>query len=306
MRKLRYHLVDVFTNERFGGNPLAVFTNGRGVEPALMQTIARELNLSETVFVLPPEDPANHWRLRIFTPATELPMAGHPTVGTAYVLAREHLVDVTGDETTIRLEEPVGVIPVTFSFDDRGALSISMTQPNPTFGPMMDDRAGIAALLSLSPDDLLPLPIQVVSTGVPFIFVPVRDLDAMRRIKVRLDLWEQGYTTPAFAHLHARGRGGWIPRPRPHVCPSHGHPRRPGHRRIPEDPATGGAAGPLGCYLVQHGLVKDSPAAIIAEQGFEMGRRSFLHIGIEQQDGEITRVTVGGQSVPVGEGVIEV
>ncbi|HUN09207.1 MAG TPA: PhzF family phenazine biosynthesis protein [Aggregatilineales bacterium] len=300
MRKLRYHLVDVFTNERFGGNPLAVFTNGRGVEPALMQTIARELNLSETVFVLPPEDPANHWRLRIFTPATELPMAGHPTVGTAYVLAREHLVDVTGDETTIRLEEPVGVIPVTFSFDDRGALSISMTQPNPTFGPMMDDRAGIAALLSLSPDDLLPLPIQVVSTGVPFIFVPVRDLDAMRRIKVRLDLWEQSLKDTPHPHLLTFT-------PEVEVAGSHVHVRMFAPAMgIPEDPATGGAAGPLGCYLVQHGLVKDSPAAIIAEQGFEMGRRSFLHIGIEQQDGEITRVTVGGQSVPVGEGVIEV
>ena len=300
MRKLRYHLVDVFTNERFGGNPLAVFTNGRGVEPALMQTIARELNLSETVFVLPPEDPANHWRLRIFTPATELPMAGHPTVGTAYVLAREHLVDVTGDETTIQLEEPVGVIPVTFSFDDRGALSISMTQPNPTFGPMMDDRAGIAALLSLSPDDLLPLPIQVVSTGVPFVFVPVRDLDAMRRIKVRLDLWEQSLKDTPHPHLLTFT-------PEVEVAGSHVHVRMFAPAMgIPEDPATGGAAGPLGCYLVQHGLVKDSPAAIIAEQGFEMGRRSFLHIGIEQQDGEITRVTVGGQSIPVGEGVIEV
>lgn len=300
MRKLRYHLVDVFTNERFGGNPLAVFTNGRGVEPALMQTIARELNLSETVFVLPPEDPANHWRLRIFTPATELPMAGHPTVGTAYVLAREHLVDVTGDETTIQLEEPVGVIPVTFTFDDRGALSISMTQPNPTFGPMMDDRAGIAALLSLSPDDLLPLPIQVVSTGVPFIFVPVRDLDAMRRIKVRLDLWEQSLKDTPHPHLLTFT-------PEVEVAGSHVHVRMFAPAMgIPEDPATGGAAGPLGCYLVQHGLVKDSPADIIAEQGFEMGRRSFLHIGIEQQDGEITRVTVGGQSVPVGEGIIEV
>lgn len=298
MRKLRYHLVDVFTNERFGGNPLAVFTNGRGVEPALMQTIARELNLSETVFVLPPEDPANHWRLRIFTPATELPMAGHPTVGTAYVLAREHLVDVTGDETTIRLEELVGVIPVTFTFDDHGALSISMTQPNPTFGPMMDDRAGIAALLSLSPDDLLPLPIQVVSTGVPFVFVPVRDLDAMRRIKVRLDLWEQSLMDTPHPHLLTFT-------PEVETAGSHVHVRMFAPAMgIPEDPATGGAAGPLGCYLVQHGLVKDSPAAIIAEQGFEMGRRSFLHIGIEQQ--EITRVTVGGQSVPVGEGVIEI
>lgn len=300
MRKLRYHLVDVFTHERFGGNPLAVFTNGRGVEPALMQIIARELNLSETVFVLPPEDPVNHWRLRIFTPATELPMAGHPTVGTAYVLAREHLVTVNDEETTIRLEEPVGVIPVTYRFDDHGALSITMTQPNPTFGPVLDDRAGIAGLLSLSPDDLLPLPVQVVSTGVPFVIVPVRSLEAIGRIKVRLDLWEQHLKDTLHPHLLTFT-------PEVEAAGSHAHVRMFAPAMgIAEDPATGGAAGPLGCYLVQHGLVTDSPAAIVAEQGFEMGRRSFLQIGIEQTDGQISRVTVGGQSVPVGEGVIEV
>lgn len=95
MRKLRYQLVDVFTGERFGGNPLAVFTNGRGLETEMMQRIAKELNLSETVFVQPPDDPANDYKLRIFTPAVELPMAGHPTIGTAFVLAREHLVNVS-------------------------------------------------------------------------------------------------------------------------------------------------------------------------------------------------------------------
>jgi trans-2,3-dihydro-3-hydroxyanthranilate isomerase len=300
MRKLRYHLVDVFTHERFGGNPLAVFTNGRGVEPALMQRIARELNLSETVFVLPPEDPANHWRLRIFTPATELPMAGHPTVGTAFVLAREHLVEVSGDDPTIHLEEPVGVIPVSFQFDDHGALTIHMTQPNPTFGPVIADRAGLAAMLSLSPDDLLPgPPVQVVSTGVPFVFIPLRGLGAMRRIKLRLDLWEQHLRDTPHPHLLAFTPEVELPGSTVHArmfAPAMG---------IPEDPATGGAAGPLGCYLVRHGLVSGSPARILAEQGFEMGRRSFLHIGIEHDGGTITRVTVGGQSVPVGEGVLE-
>jgi trans-2,3-dihydro-3-hydroxyanthranilate isomerase len=131
MRKLRYQLVDVFTGERFGGNPLAVFTNGRGLETEMMQRIAKELNLSETVFVLPPDDSTNDYKLRIFTPAIELPMAGHPTIGTAFVLAREHLVNISAEKPSIRLEEQVGVIPVEFDFQDDGRLLITMEQPPP-------------------------------------------------------------------------------------------------------------------------------------------------------------------------------
>jgi len=125
MRKLRYHLVDVFTDRQFGGNPLAVFTNGRGVSAETMQTIAKELNLSETTFVLPPEDASNDYRVRIFTPGQELPMAGHPTVGTTFVLAREHLIErgADGTATEIKLEEGVGTIPVRIEWraDDGGA-----------------------------------------------------------------------------------------------------------------------------------------------------------------------------------------
>src|SRR5215213_9889873 len=118
MRKIRYHLVDVFTDRAFGGNPLAVCTNGRGIAPELMQSIAKELNLSETTFVLPPEDPENNYRVRIFTPASELPMAGHPTVGTSFILAREHMIEVGSEETTIKLEEGVGPISVQLKFKD--------------------------------------------------------------------------------------------------------------------------------------------------------------------------------------------
>jgi trans-2,3-dihydro-3-hydroxyanthranilate isomerase len=209
-------------------------------------------------------------------------------------------VDVTGEETTIRLEEAVGVIPVTFRFDDQGGLFIRMTQPNPTFGPVIEDRAAIAATLSLTVDDLLPLPVQGVSTGVPFVYVPVRGLEAMRRIKVRLDLWEQHVKDTAHPHLLAFTPEVELPGSTVHArmfAPAMG---------IPEDPATGAAAGPLGCYLVRHGLVNESLAAIIMEQGFEMGRRSLLHIGIEQTNGQITQVRVGGQCVPVGEGMVEV
>src|ERR687893_2816005 len=105
MRKLKYHRVDVFTDRAFGGNPLAVFTNGRGISSELMQSIAKELNLSETTFVLPPENPENDYRVRIFTPTAELPMAGHPTVGTSFILAREHMIELGKEESNIRLEE---------------------------------------------------------------------------------------------------------------------------------------------------------------------------------------------------------
>lgn len=300
MRKLRYQLVDVFTGERFGGNQLAVFTNGRGLETEVMQRIAKELNLSETVFVLPPEDPANDYKLRIFTPAIELPMAGHPTVGTAFVLAREHLVEISAEKPSIRLEEQVGVIPVEFDFQDDGRLLVTMEQPPPTFGPEFADRAVIADMLSLDVAALDDLPLQVVSCGVPFLFIPLRTLDDIGAIKVRMDVWEQAVKDHAEQHLFAFTRQVEREGSTVHsrmFAPAMG---------IAEDPASGAPSGPLGCYLLQHGLVTDSPAIIVSEQGIEMGRPSVIHIQIDHSDGDIKRVSVGGQSVYIGEGVIEI
>jgi trans-2,3-dihydro-3-hydroxyanthranilate isomerase len=180
MRKLRYHLVDVFTNRQFGGNPLAVFTNGRGVPAETMQRIAKELNLSETTFVLPPQDAANDYRVRIFTPGEELPMAGHPTVGTTFILAREHMIERGADMTTIKLEEAVGTIPVNIEWRDGEAGFIQMRQPLPTFGARVEDVGAVAEMLSVEPRDIAEtnLPIEVVSCGVPFLFVPLRSLAA--------------------------------------------------------------------------------------------------------------------------------
>ncbi|MEO8611002.1 MAG: PhzF family phenazine biosynthesis protein [Chloroflexota bacterium] len=300
MRKLRYQLVDVFTSERFGGNQLAVFTNGRGLEADLMQRIAKELNLSEITFVLPPEDPANDYHIRIFTPAIELPMAGHPTVGTAFVLAREHLVSITAEQTLIRLEEQVGVIPVEFDFQEDGRLLVSMEQPLPTYGPEFTDRATIADMLSLDESALDDYPIQVISCGVPFLFVPVKNLEAMHAIKLRVDIWERAVKDHAEQHVFAFTRQVEKEGSTVHsrmFAPAMG---------IAEDPATGAASGPLGCYLVKHGIVTVNPAIIISEQGMEMGRPSFIHIQIDQTDGKISRVSVGGQSVYIGEGALEI
>ncbi|HEX8353560.1 MAG TPA: PhzF family phenazine biosynthesis protein [Pyrinomonadaceae bacterium] len=303
MRRLHYHRVDVFTDRAFGGNPLAVFTNGRGVGAETMQAIAKEFNLSETTFVLPPDDPRNDWRVRIFTPGHELPMAGHPTVGTSFVLAREHMIRRDASETKIVLEEGVGPVPVTVRFEGGEPVFAEMSQPLPTFGARMTDARAAAAMLSLDAEDLDPsLPLEVVSCGVPFLFVPLRTLDAARRARPRADLIEQAAT------------GGGVPpevfvftREVEHAGSTvHSRMFAPG-LGINEDPATGGASGPLGCYLVRHRLVECDPAAeIVSEQGLEMGRPSFIRIRIEQQAGDITAVRVGGRCHFMGEGFIEI
>lgn len=302
MRKLHYHRVDVFTDEAFGGNPLAVFTNGRGISPETMQAIAKEFNLSETTFVLPPDDPAHAYRVRIFTPAQELPMAGHPTVGTSFVLAREQLIDVAHDETTITLEEGVGPIPVRIEFRDAQPVYAEMSQPLPQFGPRLDERQTVADMLSLDVDDIDDaLPVEVVSCGVPFLYVPLRSLDAAHRARPRADAMERalaGVVPPAvFVFTREVERAGSTVHSRMFAPPL----------GIVEDPATGAASGPLGCYLVKYGVVtSDGAAEIVSEQGLEMGRPSFIKIRIEKDGDAISGVKVGGQSHYMGEGFIEI
>lgn len=302
MSNYQYCLVDVFTDRAFGGNQLAVFTDARGLSTEVMQTLAKEFNLSETSFVLPPQHSKNDFQVRIFTPATELPMAGHPTVGTAFVLAHKQLVRLTESETTITFEEGVGDIPVTFRRLAGGRLSIQMRQPLPTFGPRFTDRAAIAELLSLSVDDLDPvLPLEVVSCGVPFLFVPLKSLAGMRALQFRRDVWERVLKDFVTPHVFLFSREVETPEASVHsrmFAPAMG---------IFEDPATGAASGPLGCYLVRHNLVdkNGSSVEIVSEQGLEMGRPSFLQITIKHMGDEITGVYVGGQSHFMGEGVIE-
>ena len=303
MRRLHYHRVDVFTDRAFGGNPLAVFANGRGLDVETMQAIAKEFNLSETTFVLPPGDPRHDWRVRIFTPGNELPMAGHPTVGTSFVLAREHLIPRDGDETNIVLEEGVGPVPVRVSFEGGEPSFAEMTQPLPTFGPRLADRSAAAAMLSLEESDLeADLPVEVVSCGVPFLYVPLRSLDAARRARPRADLLERasgehGFPPEVFVFTREVEHEG---------STVHSRMFAPG-LGITEDPATGGASGPLGCYLVRHRLVGCDPAAeIVSEQGIEMGRPSYVRITIERRGDDITAVRVGGQCHFMGEGFIEI
>lgn len=301
MSTYHYCLVDVFTNRAFGGNPLAVFTDARGLSSETMQALAKELNLSETSFVLPPQKPENNFQVRIFTPAVELPMAGHPTVGTAFVLAHQGLVQIDTPTTHMIFEEGVGEIALTLKRLANQSLSIQMRQPLPHFGEHFADRAAIAELLSLRLEDLdTALPLEVVSCGVPFLFVPIKSLAAMRAIQFRRDRWERVLRDFAAPHVFAFTQEVETPGATIHsrmFAPAMG---------IAEDPATGAANGPLGCYLVRHQLVKSAARVeIVSEQGLEMGRPSFLQIIIDSTGDEITGVSVGGQCHFMGEGALE-
>jgi trans-2,3-dihydro-3-hydroxyanthranilate isomerase len=302
MKQLHYCLVDVFTNQPFGGNQLAVFPDARGLPPEIMQALAKELNLSESAFVLPAQDAAANYRVRFFTPVVELPMAGHPTIGTAFVLAHEGMIQLVEAETTITFEEGVGVVPITL-FTQKGQLHfIQMRQPLPTFGPVFTDREAIANMLSLDLALLDPtLPLEVVSCGVPFLFVPIKSLEAIGAIRFRLDVWESVLRDFVAPHVFVFTQEVVLPDSTVHsrmFAPAMG---------IAEDPATGAASGPLGCYLVRHGLAQSAEAGssqIISEQGFELGRPSLVLVKIEQDGQHITGVSIGGQCYFMGKGLI--
>jgi trans-2,3-dihydro-3-hydroxyanthranilate isomerase len=296
MRHLSYHLVDVFTDRAFGGNPLAVFTDGRGIPDTLMQSIAKELNLSETTFVLPPDEAKHDFRVRIFTPKNELPMAGHPTVGTAFVLAREGMLK----KRVAVFEEGVGPVPVSIELGDDGPGFIEMRQPLPKFGPRFEDVGAIAEMLSLDRGAIRDFPAEVVSCGNPFFFVPIDTLESIRRIRFRADLAErivkETSATGVFVFTQDVEMAG------SHV---HGRLFAPGEGII-EDPATGSAAGPLGCYLSRYGLTaRTGEVRSVLEQGIEMGRPSFLHVRIRHSGEEITAVHVGGSCCYMGAGQLE-
>ncbi len=190
--RYRFHTLDVFTDTRFGGNPLAVVLDADALNGGQMQTIAAEFNLSETVFVLQPAKAGgNRRKLRIFTPQAELPFAGHPTVGTGYLLAALKLLEVSPAEPVMVLEEGVGDVPVTVQFGRDGPLSARMSVPRmPERGPEAPPPADLAAMLSLAEADLLTGH-AAYCCGVPFLFIPVRDRKAIARVKLRMDLWDK-------------------------------------------------------------------------------------------------------------------
>lgn len=287
--------VDVFTDRVFGGNPLAVVLDGRGIGDADMQAIAREMNLSETTFLLPVSRPDCAARVRIFTPGHEIPFAGHPTLGTAWVLATRGLLPP--GTRRFALEEGIGPVPVEFEGPPDRPSFVWMRHRDATFGSQIADRARAAAALGLGEADLLPgAPVQSASTGNPFLFVPLRDRATVDR--AALDVRALGALPPeatalgvfVFALDSQPGRVY----SRMFALPTSG---------VPEDPATGSAGGPLGAYLVRHGFLPGpGEVTVVSEQGTKMGRQSFVHIRLRVTDGQASDIRVGGGVVPVLEG----
>jgi trans-2,3-dihydro-3-hydroxyanthranilate isomerase len=288
-------IVDVFTEHPFAGNQLAVVLNADGISSETMQAVAREMNFSETTFVLPPGERDHAARVRIFTPAAELPFAGHPTVGTAWVLWKEGLVKDGGRRFT--LEEQVGPVAVRLQLDESREL-IWMTHPPVKFEETIPDRALVASALGLAEADLAPgVPLEVATTGNPFLFVALRDrraVDAATSDASRLNRIFAGREARAVFMFAVDGPGKLYSRMfAPHLL------------GISEDAATGSAAGPLGSFAVKHGLVpRAGTVSLINEQGTRMGRQSFLHINLAYgSDRDIpTKIEVGGSVVPVVSG----
>ena len=281
------HVVDVFTEKPLAGNQLAVVLDAEGIPGEVMQRIAKEMNISETVFVLAAEDPANAARVRIFTPGAELPFAGHPTVGTSWVLFTQGLIP--GGALEFKLEEGVGPVPVRAEKGPSGWV-FWMTHPKVSFGAVVSDRSAAAAALGLSENDLLPdVPIQTASTGVPFVYVALKDAKAVDSAVSEKDRLAKVFKEGVFLFA-AVGRDRLYSRMfSPHVLDIH------------EDPATGSGSGPLGAFAVRYGLVPRAPAvSITSEQGTKMGRQSFIHIRLEfATDGELpSSIQVGGSVVP--------
>ncbi len=301
--ELPFYTLDVFTNRCFGGNPLAVFPEAAGLTADLMQRIAREMNLSETVFLAPPETREGTRRVRIYTPAVEIPFAGHPTVGTAYFLAATGAVELTGERTDIVLEENIGPVPVEIMAREGFPVSTRLTTavaPELREAPYTPDD--LARMLSLPPgsvggNDLEP---EFASAGLPFLVVPLRDLEACRESRLDLQVWER-LLADAWSRLvyvvtrEAEGEGVDL----------HVRMYGPGSG-VPEDPATGSAAAALGGYLGKRAGLEDGTMSWTVEQGLEMGRPSVLQVEAVARSGAVSRVRVGGGSVMVSRGVMDV
>src|SRR5438309_8327239 len=292
-RRYRLRWVDVFTDRALAGNPLAVVLNAEGLSTAQMQAIARETNLSETTFVLPAETRGHAAKVRIFTPHVELPFAGHPTVGTGWVLLDERLV--SQDASAFTLEEGIGPIPVRVD-RDKEAIVLWMSHPPAKFGEVIEQREDVAAALGLTVGDLLPdVPIQIASTGLPFLYAALKDAAAVDRAvssgEALTSVLEPHGLPPVFLFAAVGGNRLYSRMFGPHSA-----------TRIVEDPATGSASGPLGAFAVRHGLIpRAAQVSMVSEQGTKMGRQSVIRILAVYPAGAKlpSQIEVGGSVVPV-------
>jgi len=291
MKTLTFHIVDVFAEEKYAGNQLAVFRNAQGLSGEEMQKLARETNFSETTFILSETPRDGGYDVRIFTPAAEVPFAGHPTLGTAYVIGRE----IIGDPMEqINLNLKIGQIPVTFGRPGEGEV-LWMKQKAPDFGPTID-AAAMADMLGLDPGQLdSRFPVQEVSTGLWFIIVPLTNLEAVRQARVAREEY--------FAFIEPKQGPGILV-----FCPEPHDPQNDLNVRvfvpyygIAEDPATGSGNGCLAGYLVKHRYFDTDQIGIRVEQGYEIDRPSLIYHRASEKAGRIN-VNIGGKVAMIATG----
>ena len=296
-RKTPFILVDVFTSRPFGGNQLAVFTDGTTLSASEMQELAHEMNFSESTFVMPP-DSSGARRVRIFTPTHEMPMAGHPTVGTTWVLASRG--DIALNSASVDATLLLGIGPVTVTVESTGGKPdfVWMAHREAEFGAKRDDRERIAQAIGITAADIRDdLPIQTVSTGFPFVMVPIRTLDALAKCTSNAApiaaLFKPGEQSPLIYMFVANLSGEFSARSRMFAP----------HDGIPEDPATGSAAAPFGAYAATYGLINPAPkASLTIQQGVEMGRPSEIRVEVARKDSGAFAIRIGGRCAIVGSG----
>lgn len=297
--KYNFFTCDVFTRERFGGNPLAVLPDARGLSEQQMQQIAREFNYSETTFVLPPEHGCTR-RVRIFTPAREVPFAGHPNIGTAFVLASTQQFGAIESELTVTFEEQAGQVPVTVSVQHDGSLRCELRAPQDlTLGPVVMPELAAAAL-SLDPEDisLNTHPPRVAGVGLPFLIVELRNRDALERSRFNMNVMESLLKMEIAPDilLYIRTEGDVDIRARM-FAPLDG---------VPEDPATGSANCALVAMLSHYEPADAGDFRWLISQGLEMGRPSILAAKTRKNAGVVAETKIGGDCVMVSEGAITV
>ncbi|HEU5441611.1 MAG TPA: PhzF family phenazine biosynthesis protein [Ktedonobacterales bacterium] len=299
MRHYRFLQYDVFTRVPFGGNQLAVFLDAAGLPDGEMQAIAREMNYSESTFVLPASDTKALRRVRIFTPGGELPIAGHPVIGTTFALAAEGMLPAA-EPSPIYLQLGVGTLPVELLFEEQRLSFVWMHQPVPRFEPWRGDANQLLRELGLASDDLDPsLPLEIGSAGVPFLYVGLRSLEALGRARSSGGLADVLGRTGGQHHAYLftlDGLPAGITARSRMFAPTLG---------ISEDAATGAATGPFAVYLLRHNRIQpddSDQARMRIAQGVEMGRPSDLHAVVEGTADAVRDVRVGGEAVLVARG----
>ena len=291
--KLQFTTVDVFTDRQFGGNPLAVVTDAQGLSTERMQAIAAEFNLAETTFVLPPKDPTHTAEVRIFTPKAEMPFAGHPNVGTAFVLAR--LGKVTGDRLVF--EEKAGLVPMDIHRENGVVVATRLAAPQQlNLGETVAPEI-VASAVGLKPADIVGQPI-VASTGNNFLFAEVRSRDVLKAALCNNDAFARHLpmTRTVGVHLYVHAKEQDVEIQSRMFAPLYG---------VPEDPATGSANITLIGLLAHNAKEKDLVLSKTIGQGFDMGRPSILQASAEKKGGKVVATYIGGRCVPMMSGVID-